>query len=92
MTFHAPCVLRKAGGRHAIVIKKGRTLYEVVEMSKNSLIVKKVAEKQLLADGYAEVTGVSPAKTAESFLQHQAGVSKNAMLALNEVITLRFLE
>jgi hypothetical protein len=91
LIFTAPSVLRKAGGRHAIVVKKGRTKYDVIEMTKNQLLVRKYSEKELQAEGYV-VSNTSPSKAAEHFLKHSAGVSPNAKTALEGVIEMSFLE
>lgn len=92
MIYSAPSVLRKHGGRHALVIKKGKTRYEVIEMTNAKLLLKSIPGKELEEEGYVEQHNQSPAKVAEHFLQHQAGVTPNAELALCEVIALRFLE
>lgn len=89
--FLAPSVIRKTGMRHAIILKKGRTRFEVIEMSKTALVVKTYTEVELSKEGY-KPTDLSPYATAEKLLKHTAGVSHNAANALTKLAQLKFLD
>ena len=89
--YQVPSVIRKTGMRHAIILKKGRKLFEVIEMAKTQLIIRTHSEAELVKEGY-KPTDLSPYETAEKFLKHTAGVSYNADLALKKLVALKFLD
>lgn len=92
MNLTAPCVLRKHGGRHALLIKAGRTKYEVIELTNVQLLIKKYSDKELELKGYQAVPSLSPYQVAEKFLKHSAGLSPNAKAALESLQDLSFLD
>lgn len=85
MTFTAPSVIRKHGGRFAIITKKGRTLFQVIEMDSKKLIMRGHDNQELIKKGYT-LTDMNPFAVAERFTKHQAGLTPNAMAALTELI------
>lgn len=91
MQIQVPGVLRRHGGRHAIVVSKGIKLYVVVEMEKNRLQLRRFAEAELGKFGYAPVA-LSPYKAATNFLKHTAGLSDSARTALEELSALSFMD
>lgn len=91
MTFTAPSVIRKHGGRFAIIVKKGRTLYQVIELDSQRLVMRGHSEADLQRMGY-QVTDMNVYSTAEKFLKHQAGLTPNASAALTELADDAFLQ
>lgn len=91
MSFTAPSVIKKHGGRFAIILKKGRSLFQVVELDSQRLVVRGHSEPDLIKKGY-QATDINVYTTAEKFLKHQAGLTANASTALAELADDAFLQ
>lgn len=91
MTYTAPSVIRKYGGRFAIILKKGRSLFQVIEMDNKKLIMRGHSDAELSQMGYTH-TDLNPYTVAERFIKHQAGLTPNASAALSDLIDDAFLQ
>jgi hypothetical protein len=85
MNYPVPSVVRKHGNRTAIVLAKGRKLFQVVELESKKLLVRGRSCEELQRLGY-EPTTWSPIDAARKYLEHSAGLSPNARQALEQLI------
>lgn len=90
MSFKAPSVIKRHGGRFALVVKEGRTLLQVVEMANQKLVMRGHSCEDLKQKGY-QSTEINPFETAKRFLNHSAGLTANASEALQTLIDDAFL-
>lgn len=84
MRHPTPTVL-KQGSHYAILLTKGKKLYEIVEMESTRLMLRKKTQLQLDNAGYEACT-YNLVTAAEHFLKHQAGLSPNAQSALEDLV------
>ena len=83
MRYLTPTTL-KLGSRYAILLKKGRTNYDIIEMESTRLMLRKKTQPQLDALGYVECS-YPLVKAVDHFLKHHAGLSPNAQEALEKL-------
>lgn len=85
MNYHAPSVVRKHGSRTAIIVAKGRKLYQIIELDGKKLLVRSRSCEELQHLGY-EQTDLPVIPAAQKYLMHSAGVSPIAKAALEQIV------
>ena len=90
MSFPTPCVVKRHGGRTAIILRLGRTRYDLIELEPGQLYLRQRTEGQLAEDGYS-LMAYAPDKAAKKFLEHSGGLTANARQALEGLIDEAFL-
>ena len=84
MRYQTPTVL-KVGSRYAILLTKGKKLYEIIEMESLRLMLRKKSQLMLDNEGYVPCA-YNLETAAKHFLKHHAGLSPNAQTALEKLV------
>ena len=85
MSYQVPSVVKRHGGRIAIITGKGRKNFDVIANESGRLFSRKYTCEELQMLGYAH-DPYPVVSAAEKFLTHQGGLTPNARTSLEQLI------